>query len=55
VTAAGLVTQLEEAQQEHRLDRLLTALDRLDLLIVDELGYPVVQPHRRGVAVPGVR
>jgi DNA replication protein DnaC len=39
VTAAGLVTQLEEAQQEHRLDRLLTALDRLDLLIVDELGY----------------
>ena len=39
VTAAGLVTQLEEAQQEHRLDRLLTQLDRLDLLIVDELGY----------------
>lgn len=38
-TAAGLVTQLEEAQQEHRLDRLLTQLDRLDLLIVDELGY----------------
>ena len=39
VTAAGLVTQLEEAQQQHRLDRLLAALDRLDLLIVDELGY----------------
>jgi DNA replication protein DnaC len=39
VTAAGLVTQLEEAQQQHRLDRLLTQLDRLDLLIVDELGY----------------
>jgi DNA replication protein DnaC len=38
-TAAGLVTQLEEAQQEHRLDRLLTQLDRLDLLVVDELGY----------------
>ena len=38
-TAAGLVTELEEAQQEHRLDRVLTALDRLDLLIVDELGY----------------
>ena len=38
-TAAGLVTHLEEAQQQHRLDRLLTALDRLDLLIVDELGY----------------
>ena len=39
VTAANLVTQLEEAQQQHRLDRLLTQLDRLDLLIIDELGY----------------
>jgi DNA replication protein DnaC len=39
VTAAGLVTLLEEAQQQHHLDRLLTQLDRLDLLIVDELGY----------------
>ena len=39
VTAAGLVTQLEAAQQQHRLDRLLSQLDRLDLLIVDELGY----------------
>ena len=39
VTAAGLVTQLEEAQQQHRLDRLLTQLDRIDLLVIDELGY----------------
>jgi DNA replication protein DnaC len=39
VTAAGLVTELEEAHQQHRLDRVLAALDRLDLLIVDELGY----------------
>ncbi len=39
VTAAGLVTQLEEAQQQHRLERLLGQLDRVDLLIVDELGY----------------
>jgi len=39
VTAAGLVTQLEEAQQQHRLDRLLSQLERLDLLIIDELGY----------------
>jgi DNA replication protein DnaC len=38
-TAAGLVTQLEEAQQQHRLDRLWLQLNRLDLLIVDELGY----------------
>ena len=39
VTAANLVTQLEEAQQNHRLDRVLGQLDRLDLLIIDELGY----------------
>lgn len=39
VTAAGLVTQLEEAQQNHRLDRVLGQLDRLDLLVIDELGY----------------
>jgi DNA replication protein DnaC len=38
-SAAGLVTQLEEAQQQHRLDRLLGQLDRADLLICDELGY----------------
>jgi DNA replication protein DnaC len=38
-TAAGLVTQLEEAQQQHRLDRFLGQLDRAELLIVDELGY----------------
>lgn len=39
VTAANLVTQLEEAQQQHRLDRVLAQLDRVDLLIIDELGY----------------
>jgi DNA replication protein DnaC len=39
VTAASLATELEEAHQQHRLDRVLTHLDRLDLLIVDELGY----------------
>lgn len=39
VTAAGLVTQLEEAQQNHRLERVLSQLDRVDLLIIDELGY----------------
>jgi DNA replication protein DnaC len=37
VTAAGLVTELEEAQQQHGLDRWLRQVDRLDLLIVDEL------------------
>jgi DNA replication protein DnaC len=38
-TAAALVTRLEEARQEHQLDRLLGQLDKTDLLICDELGY----------------
>ncbi len=39
VTAAGLVTQLEEAQKQYQLERALRALDRVELLICDELGY----------------
>lgn len=38
-TAAALVTRLEEAQKQYQLDRLLAQLDRVDLLICDELGY----------------
>jgi DNA replication protein DnaC len=38
-TAAALVNALEAAQQQYALDRLLTKLDKLDVLIVDELGY----------------
>jgi DNA replication protein DnaC len=38
-TAAALVTRLEEAQKQYQLDRLLAQLDRIDLLICDELGY----------------
>ena len=39
LTAADLVTELSEAQAEHRLSRLEQQLDRLDLLILDELGF----------------
>ena len=39
VTVAELVMELSEAQAEHRLSRLETQLDRLDLLICDELGF----------------
>ena len=38
-TAAKLVTRLEEAQKQYQLDRVLAQLDRIDLLICDELGY----------------
>lgn len=38
-TAATLVNQLEEAQKQYSLERLLKRLDKLDLMIVDELGY----------------
>jgi DNA replication protein DnaC len=39
VTAAALVTRLEEAQKQYQLERVLSQLDKTDLLIVDELGY----------------
>lgn len=38
-TAAGLVNELVEAQDERRLARLVNRLGRLDLLCLDELGY----------------
>src|SRR4051794_22460392 len=38
-SAAALVTRLEEAQKQYQLDRVLTQLDKTDLLICDELGY----------------
>jgi DNA replication protein DnaC len=38
-TAAGLVNRLEEAQKQYQLDRLAEQLNRLDVLICDELGY----------------
>ena len=38
-TVATLVNQLEVSQKQYQLDRLLKQLDRIDLLICDELGY----------------
>ena len=38
-TAAALVNRLEEARKHYQLERLLTQLDKTDLLICDELGY----------------
>ena len=38
-TAQALVNQLEEAQKNYRLERMLAMLAKIELLIVDELGY----------------
>ncbi len=46
MTVAGLVTELAEAQAEHRLSKLEAALDRLDLLICDELGFVRLDPDQ---------
>jgi DNA replication protein DnaC len=46
-TAAELVSQLEKAQKQYTLDRLLNQLEKMDLLICDELGY--VSFSRNGV------
>ena len=46
VTVAELVTELSEAQAEHRLSRLEQQLDRIDLLICDELGFVRLDPDQ---------
>jgi DNA replication protein DnaC len=38
-TAAALVNLLEETQKQYQLERFLSQLDRVDLLICDELGH----------------
>ena len=53
-TAAGLVHELMEARDERRLLNRQRQLSRLNLLIVDELGFVLLSrtlPHRRGAAL----
>lgn len=38
-TAAGLVNELLQAQDEHRLHRMIGAALKLDLIVLDELGF----------------
>lgn len=38
-TAQALVNQLEEGQKNYRLEKMLAMLGKIELLIVDELGY----------------
>jgi DNA replication protein DnaC len=38
-TAASLVTKLEESKSENKLSRLMEKLKKVDLLIIDELGF----------------
>jgi DNA replication protein DnaC len=38
-TAAGLVNELLQAQDEHRLHRCISAALKLDLVVLDELGF----------------
>jgi DNA replication protein DnaC len=45
-TAAGLVNELLEAQDEARLGKLLASLMRQDLVVLDELGF--IPFHARG-------
>lgn len=44
-TATDLVSELEDAQEQHQLHRYLKRLAALDLLIVDELGYLPIHEH----------
>jgi DNA replication protein DnaC len=44
-TAAALVNELVEAQDEHTLTRLIGRYGRLNLLLIDELGYLHLDPR----------
>jgi DNA replication protein DnaC len=44
-TAAGLVNELVEAQDDRTLSRLVARYGRVDLLLVDELGYVHLDPR----------
>ncbi|WP_144463681.1 IS21-like element helper ATPase IstB [Siminovitchia fortis] len=45
-TVAGLVNQLIEAHQEGKLPKLMKQIEKLDLLVLDELGY--IPLHKEG-------
>lgn len=44
-TASDLVSEMEEAQENHQLHRFLKRLIAFDLAVVDELGYLPVTEH----------
>lgn len=44
-TAAELVSELQEAQDQHQLHRYLKRLAAVDLVVIDELGYLPVTEH----------
>ena len=52
-TTTALVHELMEARDERRLLNLQRQLSRLNLLIIDELGFSTPVPHRRGTALRG--
>ena len=52
-TAAGLAHELMEARDERRLLNLQRQLSRLNLLIIDELGFVPLSPYRCGTAIRG--
>ena len=54
-TAAALVNELMEARDERRLVNLQRQLSRLNLLIIDELGFVPLSQNRCGTALRGLQ
>ena len=54
-TAAALVHEMMEARDERRMLNLQRQLSRLNLLIIDELGFVPPVPHRRGTPLRGLQ
>ena len=53
VTCAQLVNELAEAADERRLSRIVARYGRLDLLLLDELGYMQLDSRGARALVPG--
>ncbi len=48
-TAAGLVNELLQAQEELRLHKLIASALKLDLVVLDELGFIPFSPSKAQV------
>ena len=45
ISANDLMAELEQARQQKAVDDYLRLINRADLIIVDEFGYPLMENH----------
>ena len=53
ISANDLMAELEQARQQKAVDDYLRLINRADLIIVDEFGYPLMENHPSYAALQG--